>query len=360
MEHLIGEVMTFLRHVVDYKYFLPAVFVVGGFVVGFVIEVILIRRLARIVRKTHLRFDDFIIRAFRRMGILWFGLAGVYWAVDDLVENHVIKQKYVGPIDKVLLVIVIFSVTIVCARIVVGFISYYLKRMEYPSTTIFTNIGYVLILIVGSLIVLDALHISITPILTALGVGGLAAALALQETLSNFFAGIQIIAGKKIKPGDYVRLEGGGEGHITDITWRNTVIRTLANNVVIVPNGKLSSTIVTNMYGPSSDMAVIVPVGVAYSSNLELVERVTVEVARGVMQQVPGGVGDFQPVIRYTELSDSAVKFNVILRVSEYTQQYLIVHEFIKRLLARYQQEGIEIPFPTRRVFLTEGDGEKR
>jgi small-conductance mechanosensitive channel len=356
MDQLITDVIGYLKVLKACKYFIPAAHVVGGFCIGWVIEKILIRKLSQLIQKTHFKFDDFVIRAFRRMGILWFTLAGAYYAVEELG----LKRKYAVPIDKILLILVILSVTVVLARISVGFIRFSLKRMGYPSTTIFANISYVLMLIVGGLVALDALNISIAPILTALGVGGLAAALALQDTVSNLFAGIQIIASKKIKPGDYIRLDSGMEGYITDITWRNALVRTLSNNVVIVPNNKLSSTVVMNLSEPANEVLVIVPVGVSYTSDIEKVERVTLDVAGSVVKETPGGVGEFEPLVRFTQLSEYSINFNVILRVRHATDQYLIIHEFIKRLNRRYRAEGIEIPFPTRTVYLSGTDHTER
>jgi small-conductance mechanosensitive channel len=352
MEQFFKEIIINAKHLASYKYFLPVTYVVAGFIFGFVLEKILVRRLGRLIQKTRFRFDDFVIRAFKRMGILWFGLVGVYYAVEELG----LKRKYTGPIDTILLIIVILSVTVVLARISVGFIRFSLRRMGYPSTTLFANVSYILILTIGVLVALTALDISITPLLTALGVGGLAAALALQDTLSNLFAGIQIIASKTIKPGDYVKLDSGIEGDITDITWRSTSIMSPSNNIVIVPNNKLSSTAVTNLSEPSRDMSVLVPVGVSYTSDLAKVERVTLEVAAQTLKEVPGGIGEFQPLIRYSRLSEYSVNFNVVLRVAHYTDQYLIIHEFIKRLFDRFKAEGIEIPFPTRTLHFTEAD----
>lgn len=352
MSHVITEIIAYLKDLAAQKYFIPVAYVAGGFIVGWIIEKILIKKIGRLVRRTPFEFDDFVIRAFKRMGILWFTLAGVYYAVEELE----LERIYTTPIDKILLILVILSVTVVLARISVGFIGVSLKRMGYPSTTIFTNISYTLILIVGILIVLAAIDISIAPILTALGVGGLAAALALQDTLSNLFAGIQIIASKKIKAGDFVRLDSGIEGYITDITWRNSLVRTVANNIVVVPNSTLSSSIVTNLSEPAEGMSVIVPLGVSYTSDMEKVERVTLEVAAAVLKETSGGVAEFEPLFRFTQLSEYSVNFNVILRVTHYIDRHVIIHEFIKRLYNRYRAEGIEIPFPTRTVYLSETD----
>jgi small-conductance mechanosensitive channel len=183
-------------------------------------------------------------------------------------------------------------------------------------------------------------------------VGGLAVALGLQDTLSNLFAGIHVLLSEPIRVGDYVRLESGEEGFVTDIQWRYTRLRLLANNVVIVPNSKLAQSIITNYDRPQSELAVPVEVGVHYDSDLDQVERVTIEVAREVMRNVAGGVAEFEPFIRYHTFGESSIDFTAVLRGRGFTDQFLVKHEFVKRLRARYAAEGIVIPFPIRTLEL--------
>ena len=152
------------------------------------------------------------------------------------------------------------------------------SRSKIPAASIIKNTIKVFIFSIGFLIILQALGISITPILTTLGVGGLAVALALQDTLANLFAGFQIIASKRVKPKDYIKLDNGNEGYVVDINWRDTVLRQLDFNHIIIPNSTLTSAVVTNYYRPKKSMLVLVEVGVDYSSDLEMVERVTLEV----------------------------------------------------------------------------------
>jgi small-conductance mechanosensitive channel len=218
----------------------------------------------------------------------------------------------------------------------------------------FANITRILVLVIGILIILQYLGISIAPILTALGVGGLAVALALQDTLSNLFAGIHVIASGQLKPGHYLRLSSGEEGYVTDITWRYTTIRSLQNNTIIVPNSKLASAIVTNFNIPDEDILTSIEVGVSYDSDLDKVERVTIEVAREVMKDIRVGVPDFEHVITYKKFADSSINFDVYLHVKEFVDQYTVKHEFIKRLHKRYREEGIDIPFPVRTVYMKE------
>jgi small-conductance mechanosensitive channel len=196
------------------------------------------------------------------------------------------------------------------------------------------------------LVIARGFGVEITPYLTALGVGGLAVALALQDPLSNFFAGVFLTVSGQIRIGDYLKLESGAEGHVADFNWRATSIRLLSDNIVIVPNAKLAQAIVTNYHQPSREMTIVIDVSVHYLSDLPRVERVTAEVARDVMATVPGGVTGFEPAVRFHTLGPNGITCAVSLRVQEFTDQFLIRHEFIKRLQARYGREGIVVPFP--------------
>jgi small-conductance mechanosensitive channel len=219
-----------------------------------------------------------------------------------------------------------------------------------PASSLTRNIAWALVFAMGLLVVLNGLGLSITPMLTALGVGGLAVALALQEPLANFFAGLFITLAGQIRVGDYLKLDSGQEGYVVDFSWRSTRLRMLGNNLVIVPNSKLAQAIVVNHHLPSPEMAVLVQIGVDYASDLDHVEQVVVEVGRNVMTQVTGGVSEFEPFIRYHTFGESSIDFTVILRAREFVDQYLIKHEFIKRLHARFDEKGITIPFPIRTV----------
>jgi small-conductance mechanosensitive channel len=332
------------------QYIIPVVFIAGGFLLGIIFEKIILREIKKIAAKTKWEGDEVIVQALHGMTIFWFVAAGIFGAIRNIHMSPGLSDIF----HKVLLVLVILSVTMVIAKILVGFVNLYSKRVggALMSTSMFANLTKILVFIIGILIILQSLGISITPILTALGVGGLAVALALQETLSNLFAGIQVIASKQIKPGDYVKLDSGGEGYVTDITWRFTTIRELPNNMIIIPNAKLASAIVTNYYCPEKEMAILVQVGVSYDSDLEKVESVTIEVAKEVMKNVPGGIPEFEPFIRYHTFDNSSINFSVILRGKEFVDQHMIKHEFIKRLQKRYHTENIEIPFPIRTIYM--------
>jgi small-conductance mechanosensitive channel len=329
----------------------PVALLFGGLLLGLIAEKVVIHYLLKLAQRTPWETDDIVLRAMRHMPLLWGFLIGAWAAVNASVA---LIPHWEGLLRRCLLVLFLLSLTLMLARIASGLVALYSLKSEglIPSTSIFRNLTSTLIYIIGILVILDSLGISITPILTALGVGGLAVALALQDTLSNLFAGIQIIASRQVNVGDYIRLQSGEEGYVTDIRWRNTTIRALANNMIIIPNSKLASAVTTNFYQPEREMGFGVPVSVAYGSDLDEVERITLDVARQVMREVEGGVPTSEPSIGYNKFGDSAIVFNVNLRCREFVNQYRLTHEFIKRLYRRYQQEGINIPFPTQIVYV--------
>ena len=179
----------------------------------------------------------------------------------------------------------------------------------------------------------------------------MAVALALQDTLSNLFAGCYLTMARQVRVGDYVKLDSGHEGFVHDIGWRATTLRMLPNTVVLVPNKKLGEAIITNYDLPDKELVVTLEIGVAYDSDLNQVEQVTVDVARAVMKTAPGGVPSWEPMVRYHTFGDSSIQGTVVLRAKTFVDQFAIKHEFIKQLHARYQREGIIIPFPSQTVY---------
>jgi small-conductance mechanosensitive channel len=325
---------------------LPALWIVAGVVVGLVVERVVLRQLKAWSEKSAWGYDNILLGGVKGVAFFWCLMVGVYLAGQALT----LAAEWHAMLGKVLVVALMFSLTVAVARVAGGLLAHSAKRSGggAVASSIITNLVSAVIYVLGFLVILDSLGVQITPVLTALGVGGLAVALALQDTLGNLFAGLQLVASKKVNIGDVVRLDSGDEGVVADLTWRYTSIRTLAGNLVIVPNAKLSSAIVTNYTLPAPDLPVIVAVGVAYGSELDKVERVAIAVATDVQMTVEGAVRDFQPVVRFTGFGDSSVTFNLILRAATFQDQFLVRHELIKRLHARFQADGIEIPFPIR------------
>ena len=243
---------------------------------------------------------------------------------------------------------------IVCVRAVIFILTQQTQERKEPKeqrgTTLLTTLVEGTGLIFGIIIFLGAYGISIAPFVTAMGIGGMAVALGLQETLANIFAGLQLILSKQILVGDHIKLSSGEEGQVTDITWRYTSIYTATRNNVIVPNKTIASATLTNYDRPSKTLSIVVPVGVSYDSDLDEVERVTIETAERVIGYEEGKSDFPRPAVRFQKFNDSSIDFNVVISVPGYADQLLVKHEFIKALMSRYREEGIDIPFPIRNV----------
>ena len=322
--------------------------VLTAYLVGQFISRTVCRRLMAWASKTAWKWDEVVIDSLRRGIPAWSVLVGLvgaasFWQLPEHVFTVFTRAIYV---------LLWLSMTFVVAGLVGRLVVLYSSQFErtVPVASITQNIAKIIIVAIGLLMILNGMGISIAPVLTALGVGGLAVALALQDTLSNLFSGFYLTMTRQIRVGDFIKLESGQEGYVEDIGWRATTIRMLPNNMVLVPNNKLSQSIITNYYLPNRELAVLVEVGVDYGSDLANVERITCEVGREVMRTVVCGVADFEPVIRYHTFGEYSINFTAVLRAKEFVDQYLIKHEFIKRLNVRYRQEGITIPFPTRTV----------
>lgn len=347
--------MTIDRLAVTSEIIIPLAIVAGGILLGVIVEMVIVRRLKRMIAKEKNDAAEIALPAVRYMIVLSIVIVSVYGAIHLVPLNrplfHVLR--------KILHVLMILTGTIITCRSTVVFINIYMKKTkaDIAAFTIFINLIKLLVYLIGFMIILDSIGVSITPILTALGVGGLAVALGLQNTLANLFSGLNIIASGKFRVGDYIKLGTGEEGYISDLTWRETIIKTPSDNIIVVPNSKLASVNVTNYSLPDSEMYMVVQIGVSYNSDLKKVEEVTAEAAKAVMREVAGGVPEFEPFIQYTRFSDSRIDFSLNIRVKDFNSQSGVQHELIMRLHERYKKEGIVIPYPIRTVFMKDLQG---
>jgi len=202
----------------------------------------------------------------------------------------------------------------------------------------------------GLLIVLDTLRISITPILASLGVGSIAVALALQDTLANFFSGVYLLIDRPIQVGDTIRLDNGVEGRVVKIGWRSTQVHLANETMLVLPNSKLSTSQIINFDLPNKDMVVQIDVGVSYESKLTQVEEVALEVGREQMLEAWGRTSHVEPLVRFTSFAESSIGMSLSIRIPHYSQAPKVKHELVKALHREFTKHRIEIPYPQRVV----------
>ena len=315
-----------------------------------------LRWLERLAGRTATQLDDLLVTSLRAPTLLW----SLALALAAGLEAAPLPRRLAAWGTSFVVALVVLSITIVVANVLAKGLQHFGQRIQMVTavTGLGTTLLRVLVFTLGGLLVLSSLGISVTPLLAALGVGGIAIGLALQDTLANLFAGVHILVEKPVRVGDFIKLETGQEGYVTDIGWRTTRIRMLPNNMVIVPNGKLAQSVVTNYYLPEQRMALLIPISVSYGSDPEQVEKVLVDEATRAAGVVPGLLADPPPFVRFIPgFGDSSLDFTLICQVREFVDQYLAQHELRKRIFRRFREEGIEIPFPQRVVHLRNGDG---
>jgi len=327
----------------------PAVLTIAtGILIGWLVKNLVHKRLTKFAEKTIWKWDDILLSSIESHIILWFFLASFYMVFNQLKIGEPFGQ-YIGVVA---LSALILSVTFAITHLLTGMLDLWAQKQtgSFPSTKIFTNLIRITVITIGVLTLLQSLGVSVTSFLTALGVGGLAISLALKDTLADLFSGLHILLSQKVKPGDFIQLDTGEMGYVSNITWRNTTLVERTNNVVSIPNSRLSTAIIRNFDTGESAYRISIPIGVAYDSDLSLVEKVSKETARTVIQDIEGAVKNEEPIIRFKEFADSSINFMVYLKAKVYGDHHLIIHEFVKRLHKRFEEENIEIPFPIRTV----------
>jgi len=205
-------------------------------------------------RKTEPKLDDVIISAVDKPILVWAVIGGFYAAHPYIGITLPPEITYI--IDRVILVSLILSISWSLANLAGGVFRYYGHRIgaAVQVTSLSQLMAKLLVLTIGFIVILAEFGVEVTPIVASLGIGGLAIALALQDTLANMFSGFYILAEKSVRVGDFVNVEGAGEGRVIDIGWRTTKIITLFNNVLVIPNKKLAEAIITNFDMPEHSL----------------------------------------------------------------------------------------------------------
>lgn len=330
---------------------LPLCVLVVTLAVGYGVKRLLVRVLHGWAARTKGQPAALVTNALAGPFMIWVLILGTHLAL----QSSDLPPRATTWVGRVLLVLWIWSLTMMASRLTGALIRYHGAGVAgaMPVTTLAQTLAQLAVIILGLMVLLNLLGISVTPILTALGVGGLAVALALQDTLSNLFAGFYMAVARQVRLGDYIRLNTGEEGYVTDITWRSTTLRALANNLIIIPNNKLAQAIVTNFHLPEKGMGVSIQINVATDSDTDLVERMLLDEAVRAAVDIPGMLADPAPYVRFEPgMGDWSLGYSLNYTVREFSDQYFVRHELRRRVLRRLRQEHIELPFPTRTVYM--------
>ncbi|AUC61619.1 small conductance mechanosenstive ion channel [Cyanobacterium sp. HL-69] len=325
------------------------------FIVIIAIGLIVENRLKSIVQNIETRPNlgqySFVLKSFNGIIFIW-SVAGAIALILPMID---LPRSINTLVETVLIVVVLGAATILASRLAVSIIqAYSLKNESTVSlSSLFEYLTKVIIYSTGFLIIIQSIGVEITALITAFGVGSLSIGLAFQNTLSNLISGVNIILARKIRVGDYIRIRQGEEGYVVDVELRYTVVKDIYQNITVIPNSQVVNGSFKNYTLEDSSMLLPIEIGISYDSDLEKVEKITLETAKYVMENVKGGKKEYEPFMRYEKFDPFAIKFVVYLKINEYFDKLIITHEFIKNLYKNYQQEDIKIAYPISNNFLS-------
>jgi len=321
-----------------------ALLIVGLRVGGIVLAVLVV---SLFLRRWMLRRLDRSTNSFARVLHDGLGMPTLLWclaiSVDVLLQTIALPEKAEKLGHGMVVSFLILSLTMVASSVLMRGMQRYGEQhnLHFAVAGLSRTLTRAVVFSIGLLVLLRFLGISITPALTALGVGGLAVALALQDTLANLFAGVHILVERPIAVGDFVRLSAEEEGMVSDIGWRTTRLLTGANNTVVIPNKTITSGNLLNYSMPSLEVGVWVPVLMGLEADVAKAEKIALSAAaatEGVLAEpAPAFVAD--PGMLVTHL-----QYRLSFRVPQQVQGGMIKTRVIQRILEGFRKEGVPLP----------------
>ncbi len=315
------------------------VLVIAIFILGLLFKRLLVTKIAAFTLKTTCKWDEVVDAALGRIVIplsivLGFMASLPFWHVPPKLHEKLLM------IPLALIVAIIARFLMILTRKLIATYDTEDGRPA-PTATLTKNIINTTILVLGFFSIMQLFGISVTPLVAAFGIGGIGVSLAAQDTLSNLFAGVYISLGGNLRGGHYIKLGSGEEGYIVDITWRETHLKMKDNNLMAIPNATMAKSVIMNYNLPTRDVWLSLDFSVSGKNDLVHVEQVTLDVAKNMTQTVPEAIPNIEPQIRFNQLTDSTIKFEVLIGAKSYDNRIVLRHELIKRLYARYAEEKI-------------------
>jgi small-conductance mechanosensitive channel len=308
---------------------LPLAWVLGGIIVGLIAYVLVVRpiRLVTVARGWHVL--QTVLSIVGTIVVLWGGLAGLYLAMDRLT----LSPRQTTFLDKTIGALFIFSLMWIAARIAGASIEAFSARTQHKlfSVSLYSTLVQAAILVIGLLTVLSSVGVAIAPLLTTLGLGGLAVALALNDTLSNLFAGMQIVAARQLRIGDYVKFDFA-EGEIVDIHWHNTTIRDFQNNLTIVPNSKINTSPFTNYSMCVSALVIPATANLPWKGAMDELRTIAENSARDAIAEVGDGKERKDAHVYLSAVNETNVQITALLPVGHIQNRTAAVSSFLRRL----------------------------
>ena len=306
-----------------------------------------LRWLQRLSAANSVVYDDIVVDSLKRRAIVWTVLGTVFVQLEALPW----RPRSIAVAQNIVAAALIISVTLALVGLVSRLALAHASSADagVGGTTLVRYISTTLLIIIGMVAVLALFGISVVPMFTALGVGGLAVALAFQDTLANVFAGVNLTLARQIRVGDYIEV-GELEGFVADVGWRATTLRTLIGTQIFIPNKKLAESVMVNYSRSDTGMFVTLAFIVGHDEDPERVEAIVIDELLAAVADVPGIRAEEPPIVRFRAFAESALEFKAYVAIRNFQDRFLIRHTLMKRLHRRFRAEGVSIPVPQRAV----------
>ncbi|MBI2649888.1 mechanosensitive ion channel family protein [Candidatus Woesearchaeota archaeon] len=308
----------------------------------------------RLTKKTKTEIDDLIVANTNKPISLILLLIGIRLAIIP----HKIRADILGIIEHViasLIIVIVTYIAIAVFNIIISnwgkkFASKTESKIDDEVVNLFQKFARITISFIGLIFILDAWGVKVGPLLASLGIAGLAVAFALQTTLGNIFGGISLIIDKSITVDDFIKLDDGTQGFVTDIGLRSTKIKSPDGDLIILPNGKLADSKIYNYHKPLPTTRVTVEFGVKYGSDVEKVKKIVME----QLSSMKDILKEPAPQVIFHELGEFSLKFKAFFWVSSLEKKMEAKENVATAIYNALNKNKIGIPFPTRTVYMKE------
>lgn len=341
--------------------YLPSIFIsLLSLVIGIALRWITGKWLTRVASRSENQYDDILVDALRRSILYVVLLTGLNIALRELPRAKVI-MPYARPILNASFILLLAYILAKVLKMLVRIRAEH-EQSRVAAVSLTRRSIEIVVYTVAFVMVLKSFGVDIAPVITALGVGGLAVALALQDTLSNLFAGIYITLARQICIGDYIRTSDGFEGYVRDIGWRNTIIEMQELNSVLIPNNKLAQAIVINYNLPNEIQYLLLTFGVHPQTDPQHVEDVLLNMVneRGSVTReeafeseqpqgkIRGLLSNPEPIVRFREFGEYTLNFRFFVAISHFDLQFEARSNVMKQIYYTFKNAGITVPVPIR------------
>ncbi len=331
--------------------------VVGAVLAGLLFDKLVAKFLLMLAGKTETDLDDKIVEVLHKP-IFWsVFLGGAAWAVTVLSLPSPAPYFLEGTIKTAAVIIWISALSKV-GSIFLAWLSERQDRFKVvqPRTMPLFDIAVKVVVIGGGFYaLLLSWDINVTGWLASAGILGLAIGFAAKDTLANLFAGVFILADAPYKLGDYIVIQSGERGKVVEIGMRSTRILTRDDIEIVVPNSSIANGKIINESGPVFKRRIRIQVGVSYDSDIDLVERVLLEVATGNADVS----AEPEPRVRFRSFGDSSLDFELLVWVADPEWRGRVQHELNSAVFKAFKAAGVEIPFPQRDVHIIPPTGQE-